>query len=179
MNRKKLSLGEKVAVICEGGAETAIIELLLDANKLIFTEDDLFYSGIIRCRSAKTFEQKYLNVRMDFKLTIIRVLDSRREKFKLSRPYCDEVDVINVITAPEIEMLIILNEGRYEQFKKSGMKPSEYCKQIFKNENLKSRKWVKEYFRNIDDLLRSIRMYNRVAYVRKGEYTLQDLINTE
>jgi len=56
------------------------------------------------------------------------------------------------------------------------MKPSEYCKQIFKNENLKSRKWVKEYFRIIDNLLRSIRLYEHVSDVRKGEYTLQDLL---
>ncbi|MCR5023512.1 MAG: hypothetical protein K6A90_04150, partial [Lachnospiraceae bacterium] len=47
---------------------------------------------------------------------------------------------------------------------------SEYCKQIFKNENLKSRKWVKEYFRNIDDLVHSIQMYDHVSDVRKGEY---------
>ena len=113
---------------------------------------------------------------MDFKLTIIRVLDSRRENFRLSRPYCDEVDVINVISAPEIEMLIILNEGKYDQFKKSGKKPSEYCKVIFMNENLKSRKWVKEYFKNIDDLVHSIRMYDHVSDVRKGEYTLLDLL---
>lgn len=176
MKREKLNLGEKVAVICEGGAETAIMEMLLEADKLVFTESDLFYGEIIRCRSAENFEQRYLKVRMDFKLTIIRVLDSRRENFRLSRPYCDEVEVINVITAPEIEMLIILNEGKYDQFKKSGMKPSEYCKQIFKNENLKSRKWVKGYFKSIDDLIRSIRMYDHVSDVRKGEYTLQDLL---
>ena len=95
----------------------------------------------------------------------------------MSRPYCDEIEVINVVTAPEIEMLIILNEGKYEQFKKSGLKPSEYCKQIFKNGNLKSRKWVKEYFKNIDDLVQSIRMYDHVSDVRKGEYTLLDLLN--
>ena len=73
-------------------------------------------------------------------------------------------------------MLIILNEGKYDQFKKSGKKPSEYCKQFFKNENLKSRKGVKEYFKNIDDLVQSIRMYDHVSDVRKGEYTLLDLL---
>ena len=99
MKRGKLSLGEKVAVICEGGAETAIMEMLLDAGRLIFTEEDLFYYEIIRCRSAEIFEQRYLKVRMDFRLAIIRVLDSRRENFRLSKPYCDEVDVINVITS--------------------------------------------------------------------------------
>ena len=176
MKREELCLGEKVAVICEGGAETAIMEMLLDADRLIFTEKDLFYDEIIRCRSAETFAQRYLKVRMDFKLTIIRVLDSRRENFRLSRPYCDEIDVINIITAPEIEMLIILNEGKYDQFKKSGKKPSEFCKQLFKNENLKSRNWVKEYFKNIDDLVQSIRMYDHVSDVRKGEYTFLDLL---
>ena len=176
MKRKKLILGEKVAVICEGGAETAIMELLLDADRLIFIENNLFHGEIIRCRNAETFVQRYLKVRMDFKLTIIRVLDSRRENFRLSQPYCEEIDVINVITAPEIEMLIIFNEGRYDQFKKSGMKPSEYCKQIFKNENLKSREWVKDYFKNIDDLVHSIQMYDHVSNVRKGEYALLDLL---
>lgn len=29
-----------------------------------------------------------------------------------------KIDVINVITAPEIEMLIILNEGKYAEYKK-------------------------------------------------------------
>ena len=46
MKREKLNLGEKVAVICEGGAETAIMEMLLDADRLIFTEEDLFYDEI-------------------------------------------------------------------------------------------------------------------------------------
>ena len=83
MKRERLSLGERVAVICEGGAETAIMEMLLDADRLIFTERDLFYGEIIRCRSAETFEQRYLKINMNFKLTIIRVLDSRKENFRL------------------------------------------------------------------------------------------------
>lgn len=39
-----------------------------------------------------------------------------------------------------------------------------------------SRKWVKEYFRNIDDLVHSIQMYDHASDVRKGEYTLLDLL---
>lgn len=64
MKREKLNLGEKVAVICEGGAETAIMEMLLDAGRLIFTVEDLFYDEIIRCRSAEIFEQRYLKVKL-------------------------------------------------------------------------------------------------------------------
>lgn len=46
------------------------------------------------------------------KISVVRILDSRRENFKLSRAYRDKVDVINIITAPEIEMLIIFSEGK-------------------------------------------------------------------
>lgn len=42
------------------------------------------------------------------------------------------MDVINVITAPEIEMLIIFNEDKYKEFKKSGKKPSDFCKEDLK-----------------------------------------------
>ena len=62
------------------------------------------------------------------KISVIRILDSRRENFKLSKAYEHKVDVINVITAPEIEMLIIFNEDKYKEFKKSGKKPSDFCK---------------------------------------------------
>lgn len=44
-----------------------------------------------------------------------RALDSRRENFKLSKAYAGKVDVINVITAPEIEMLIIFNEDKHKE----------------------------------------------------------------
>ena len=56
------------------------------------------------------------------------ILESRREEVRLSKAYEKKVDVINVITAPEIEMLIIHSEGAYERFKRSGKKPSEFCK---------------------------------------------------
>ena len=36
---------------------------------------------------------------------MIRILDSRREEFRLSKAYEQKVDVVNVITAPEIEIL--------------------------------------------------------------------------
>ena len=58
-------------------------------------------------------------------------LDSRREDFHLSKAYEHKVDVINVITAPEIEMLIIHNEKAYDRFKNREKKPSEFCKQTF------------------------------------------------
>lgn len=126
------------ACICEGGAETAIMDLLLDQNKLIFSRDELLEGEILRTRKGKEFETRYLKKNFSGKITVYRILDSRRENFKISKAYQQKVEVVNVITAPEIEMLIICNEGKYHDFeKKKNMSPSEYCKSILKMKNVK------------------------------------------
>ena len=130
-------LTKYIACICEGAAEKVIMELLLDANMLTFTQDDLLDGELIRCRSAKNFEEQYLRKGFTEKITVLRILDSRREQFKLSKAYEHKIDVINIITAPEIEMLVILNEGKYEDFKKSGKKPCDFCKTDLKYPNAK------------------------------------------
>ena len=100
--------------------------------------------SVIRCRSAKRFEERYLRKRFDNQISVVRILDSRREEFRLSKEYAHKIDEINVITAPEIEMLIILNEGAYERFKRSGKKPSDFCKIELRMHDIKSYDFVKE-----------------------------------
>ena len=74
-----------IACICEGNAEHAVMDLLLENDKLIFREGDLLDGKIIRCRDGKTFEQRYLRKGFSNTITILRILDSRREKFRLSK----------------------------------------------------------------------------------------------
>ena len=137
-----------IACLCEGAAEQAVIELLLD-EKLIFTRDEMLEGEPLRCRSASKFEAKYLRKGFSEKITIYRILDSRRERFTLSTVYTKKIDVINVITAPEIEMLIIFTEGKYNEYKKSGKKPSDYCKSNLKHPNVKSETFIKNDIINI------------------------------
>jgi hypothetical protein len=171
-----MELNGYIACICEGSAEQAIIELLLDDNKLIFTYEQLLEEEIIRNRSAKEFEKRYLRKGFSAKITVLRILDSRKEKFKLSKAYVDKIDVINIITAPEIEMLIIFNENKYNEFKKSKKKPSDFCKTELKLASVKSYDFVKDYFSNTDKLLASINEYKRVSNIPKGEDTLYNLL---
>ena len=141
-----------VACITEGAAEKAII----DNHVLCFDRSDLLDEEIITCRNARVFESRYLRKSFSKDITVIRVLDSRREVFKLSKAYKGKVSVINVITAPEIEMLIILSENKYDHYKKLNMKPSEYCKAVLKYKNVKSYDFVKNYFSDIGTLLSAI-----------------------
>lgn len=173
----EIRLGAYIACICEGSAEQAIIDNLLDNHLLIFERDQIIDEDVLRCRDAKTFEARYLRKGFSESISVIRILDSRRENFKLSKAYEHKVDVINVITAPEIEMLIILNEDKYKEFKKSGKKPSDFCKQDLKMKDVKSYQFVKEYFSNTDILIAAIKKYTEISKIQKGEYTLLDILN--
>jgi hypothetical protein len=171
-----MELAKYKACICEGAAEAAIVDILVDNDLLIFSRNEMLDESVIRCRSAKRFEERYLRKGFDNQISVIRILDSHREEFRLSKAYQHKVDVINVVTAPEIEMLIIHNEGAYEQFKKSGKKPSDFCKADLRMGNVKSYDFVKTYFGNPETLIRAIKEYHRVANIRKGEYTLFNLL---
>lgn len=171
-----MRLAKYVACICEGSAERTVIALLLDSDRLIFTWDDLLEGELLRCRNAKKFEEQYLRKGFSGKITVLRVLDSRRENFNLSKAYAGKIDVINVITAPEIEMLVIFSEGKYDEYKKSKKKPSIFCKEDLKMPDVKNTKFVESYFSDIDMLISAILEYRRVSDVRNGEYTLADLL---
>lgn len=167
-----MKLAKYKACICEGSAESAIIDILVDNDLLIFSRDE----SVIRCRSAKRFEERYLRKGFDDQVSVIRILDSHREDFRLSKAYEHKVDVINVITAPEIEMLIIHSEGAYDKFKRSGKKPSEFCKTNLGMHDVKSYDFVKDYFSNPQTLISAIKEYRRTANIPKGEYSLSDLL---
>lgn len=171
-----MELAKIKACICEGAAESAIIDVLLEHNLLIFKREEMLDEGVIRCRDGKNFETRYLRKGFSEKISVIRVLDSRRENFRLSKAYENKVDVINVITAPEIEMLIIFNENKYNEFKKTGKKPSTFCKENLKMSGVKSYDFVRNYFENPNVLVQAIKKYNEISKIQKGEYTLLDLL---
>lgn len=171
-----MELAKIKACICEGAAEAAIIDVLLNNDLLIFGRKEMLDEGVIRCRDGKTFETRYLRKGFNELISVIRILDSRRENFKISKAYAGKVSVINVITAPEIEMLIIFNENKYNEFKKSGKKPSIFCKEDMRMSGVKSYNFVKDYFENPKILVQAIKKYHEVSKIRKGEYTLLDLL---
>ncbi len=141
-----MELADYKACICEGSAENAVMDILLEHELLSFTREELIEEEVIRCREGRKFEEKYLRKGFKDKISVIRILDSIRENFKLSRAYAGKVDVINIVAAPEIEMLIIFAEDKYREFKKSGKKPSVFCKEDLKMTQVKSYDFVKNYF---------------------------------
>ena len=149
---------------------------------LCFRNDGSESSGILR--SAKEFETRYLRKGFSEKITVYRILDSRGEEFKLSKAYEHKVDVVNVITAPEIEMLIIFTEKKYKAYKNEKrknpqLKPSDFCKINLKYTKVKQYDFVKEYFADIPVLLNALHEYKSKSRIQKNEKTLWDLLRED
>ncbi len=170
-----------IACICEGGAETAIMNTLLDNSLLTFDRSQLIDESVLPRVSVNDFQKRYLRQEFEQKIYILRVIDSRSEQFNIKEPYSCQVEkVINVITAPEIEILLIVSEGKYDDFQRSNIsKPSDYCKNLFKHKNIKSQKFVSEYFENPDHLVGTIRRYHHLHKQKNNEASLYDLLKTE
>ena len=53
-----MKLAKYKACICEGAAESAIIDILVDHDLLIFSREEMLDESVIRCRTAKKFERQ-------------------------------------------------------------------------------------------------------------------------
>ena len=62
LGRVLFLLAKYKACICEGSAENAIMDILLDNDLLIFSREELLEEKVIRCREGKRFEERYLRM---------------------------------------------------------------------------------------------------------------------
>lgn len=176
MNRLAFSSDTHVLFVCEGTFEQYLVESLARAGKLVIESDAIIEAT--RTRSATQIQSRYLNFDYDWPVALVRVLDSRRENFTLGRLYRDRYPVFNVHTHPEIEMLIVIHENRFDDYSrhfKSSMKPSEYCMQKLRLGNVKSRRFLEAYW-TPETLIQAIRTYDSLAHIPKGELSLADLL---
>lgn len=172
-----------IAIIVEGGSERTIINLLLENNLLKFQTDDLLDGRPISERNGSKFAKKFLTLDLENKMvSIIRVLDSHNEKFKLSEPYRKKIDgdPTDIYTSPEIEILFIIYMGDYERFKnqKSGRKltPNAWCKRNYKMKNVKSPEFVRNFWESrLPELVEAIGEYSKLSK-DPFEHTLASLL---
>lgn len=177
-----------VICILEGSAEEVIIKKLFESDKLIFKNGDV-YDGcklirkFSRTRKGRKFAKE--NLEMDYgekHINILRILDSEREIFCPGRVYeerirAGEIQIFNILTRPEIEMLIIINEGHYSRFtnRRGGISTNAYCKIELNMKKVKSSKFISNYFSDLDVLINSISEYKRL-HPRRDEYSIFDLL---
>lgn len=140
---------DSLFMLCEGPCEVNIMNILFDNNLLKISKEQLIEFEPIHVRSATDLERDYLNKDM-MGIKIIRILDSKNRdvlNFRLSKLYKEKVSVVNCVTSPEIEMLMIIKFGKYDDFKRkyvSKLKASEYVTQVLKIKNPKHGSTIKD-----------------------------------
>ncbi|MFC6315933.1 hypothetical protein ACFQHW_10205 [Lapidilactobacillus achengensis] len=160
-------MNEWIALLAEGAAEHAILDVLIDQHCCFFEREQLLEHAVIRTRSAKQFQNKYLNHEFDRQIHLYRIIDSRQERFNLSFPYRQKISQIETLwTRPEIEILYIIQQGQYRGFAKQAGKPSEYVKQTLKlnHGNIKSYPVVYQYWQQRpEELVQTIIRYGQIT----------------
>lgn len=178
-----ISESDIIACICEGSAEKFIIDILCENNKLIFSKDQLLNEEILtgKFRSSKHFIETYLkgiNYAPN-KLLIVRILDKpQSDKFVLTKAYKEKVQVINCVTKPEIEMIMLAYKGWYEEYQKvNNIKPSTFLaeKMKLKTKDIKKYSFIEDMFQNdllgLEEAIKKISKNNN-----KNEKSIVDLL---
>ncbi len=163
----------KYIISVEGAVEEAIIDIMLESY-LNIRIGDCLERGPIKLRSANSIKS-LLMFDFDEKITLIRILDSTKEKFKLDKEYGEKIEEVIqcYYTKSEIEILYIIAEGKYDNYtnKYHNMKPSKYVKAILKMKKCKSYDFAKTYFESCD-LIELLKEYKKIK--NQSELCLYD-----
>lgn len=163
-------------IMCEGTAEDVILQKLLAKGRFILPERSIL--GITKRISAKRVQGRFLDLDYPFPVCIIRLIDSRKERFELGNLYKGRFRVYNVLTCPEIEMLAIIREGRYADFttkNKQKLRPSDYCRQVLGMRHIKERSFLESYW-DVASIVSAANDYRSLKQLGGDERCLADVI---
>lgn len=125
----------RILLMCEGHNEEVLLNLLLDADQLNFTRDDLIGRRPypIRQLSNPTIKSELKHYGMPVK--IYRIGDKQNDKLFIPKDInsiVSKTEIYKFCTKPELEILLILNEGLEKEYEKvkSIESPKVFAKKI-------------------------------------------------
>ena len=176
----------KLLVMCEGPNEKAVVDMLLDAGCLEFSEDDLVGLTVYHARQLTAPVIKTALSIYTGEFEVYRIGDSMTDKLP-STEYQGRIKGIRKFcTKPELEMLLIIAEGKEAEFEKvkagkRKMKPKDFCKANVVHNRKRydnSTQFYRDYFgSDIGTLVAVIEKYKQShgAHKKDEEY-LADLL---
>lgn len=105
--------------MCEGPNELVIVNILLENEALIFTEDDLLGLTAYHARQIRTSTQvkAALNIYPGNDVLVMRIGDKQSDALTIPVDYQKKITgVEKYSTLPELEMLLIISEGLAREF---------------------------------------------------------------
>lgn len=175
----------KKLIMCEGPNELAIINLLLDAELLNFSRDDLLGLSAYFARQIDKSTVVQTQLRLyNGDLEIIRIGDKITDKLRIPKD-CEKriSSVMKYCTKPELEMLLIISEDLFDEFNKvkSSTKPKDFAKTHIrcgnKRYNNSTQFYIDFYYGYEMSLVDAIKGYAQKNKSHKGdEHYLAELL---
>lgn len=167
-------------IVCEGTSESDIIDWIQDENRFFSNNINFDYKYSRSTSGKKKLLNKISSTDTGGKVAILYVHDSKRENFFGKNNQIYNIPVINVLTCPEIEMLLILKEPKLKNpwFRNTNKKkPSEFCSEYYKT-NVKKSLFLVNQFYSFEELLKTCKEYKRIHKGTKNQndLTLYDII---
>lgn len=159
----------RIFLMCEGQNEEVLLNCLLNADALKFTRDDLIGRRPypIRQLSHPTIKTELKHYGQPVK--VYRVGDKQTDKFSIPKDVKNIVsssEIYKYCTKPELEMLLILNEGLEREYEKvkSSESPKAFAKKNIRYNGRKydqSSEFLKMYYggSNVTNLISNIKQY--------------------
>ncbi len=179
-------------IVCEGTSESNIINWLERENHFFTDVSNLNFkylvSGRRECGKLSLVEE-ISSTDTENKVAILYVHDSKNEElfgkkskaYRFIKRFGLNIPVINVLTHPEIEILLILKEPKLKQKwmgKKLKHKPSELCSEFYKTD-VKRENFFIEQFSSLNEFISICKQYKEQSKLPNKEDTvvLYDIIN--
>ena len=165
----------KVAA-CEGKSELMLILHLIERGIFFAKPEELLDDRPIHVRQLKEIATLINTLDIDELIEVYRIGDTQKDQLDLRgfEARKDKITIYKVCTKPEIEILIIINEGLYKDFSKKhrqlGLSPKEYVK-TYLRECSSIEKYIQSH-----DIVPAIKEYKRIKNHKDGEMYLADLI---
>ena len=174
----------KILLMCEGANEEKLLELLLDESKLKFTRDDLIGLKPFNVRQLKNPFIKTQLKNYNKPVQVFRIGDKQNEKFPIPndlRHIVNKNEIYKYCTKPELEILLIINENKLNEFNKSKKKAKTFAKEnIIYNKKYydQSTEFLENYYggNRIDMLIENLKEYKKIKKHKKDELFLADLL---
>ena len=159
---------------CEGASEVQLLLALIKKGVLIFDKKEILDRRPIHFRQPREIAALIDTLPIDEEIVFYRIGDTQKDDYNLScfSARKDKISVVKVCTKPELEILIIINEGLYSEYlkQKSKMMPKQFVK-IYVSGYTSFTDYLEKH-----DLRLAILEYKRLKKNEKDELFLADLI---
>lgn len=177
----------RIFLMCEGQNEEVLLNILLEADALCFTRDDLIGQRVYPIRQLNNPTIKSELKHYGLPVRVYRVGDKQKDKLTIPKDLKNIVssnEIYKFCTKPELEMLLILNEGLEKEYEKvkNSKSPKEFAKEHIKYNGRKydqTSEFLKEYYGgvNVKKLISNIKKYKTYKKSHaKNELYLADIL---